>query len=235
RSAIIAYVSLLQGKERAGLERAVLAKTFAADRFEKGTLRKFGALVAEQSAYFDSFREWATPAQTEFFDQTVSGPAVDEAQGMRDAAFALGAAKADGFGIDANYWFTTISKKIDLLKKTEDDLSNSLARTVEFEKEAVQRAGIISTVTAAIVLLLALVGSFISARAIHKRVHLVVQGINKVSETSDLTIRFADNSKDEFGQVCRSFDDLIAKVGGIIADVDLAANEISQSTGQVSS
>ncbi len=235
RSAIIAYVSLLQGKERAGLERAVLAKTFAADRFEKGTLRRFGALVAEQSAYFDSFREWATPAQGTFFDQTVAGPALDEAQGMRDAAFALGAAKAGGFGIDADYWFTTISKKIDLLKKTEDNLSKSLSTAVGVRKKALRRAGIASTLSAAIVLLLALAGSFISARMINARVQLVVQGINKVSETSDLTTRFADNSKDEFGQVCRSFDQLLAKVGGIIADVDLAANEISQSTGQVSS
>ncbi|MCP5022985.1 MAG: methyl-accepting chemotaxis protein [bacterium] len=235
RSAIIAYVSLLQGKERAGLERAVLAKTFAADRFEEGTLRRFGALVAEQSAYFDSFREWATPAQVTHFDQTVAGSAVDEAQGMRDVAFALGAAKAEGFGIDADYWFATISKKIDLLKKTENTLSSSLATAVDLEKEAVWKAKVISTATAIVVLLLVLAGSFISARVINARVQLVVRGINKVSETSDLTTRFADTSKDEFGQVCRSFDELLTKVGGIIVDVDLAANEISQSTGQVSS
>ena len=42
------YVNFLQGKERAGIERAVLSNTFASDQFAPGAYVRFNALVAAQ-------------------------------------------------------------------------------------------------------------------------------------------------------------------------------------------
>ena len=89
-SSAAAYEKFLQGKERAGLERALMSATFAADRFEPGVLREFGTFVNAQDAYFDSFLEHATPEQAAFYNQTLSGSVVDEVQRMRDIAFEKG-------------------------------------------------------------------------------------------------------------------------------------------------
>ena len=51
----IAYYNFLQGKERAGIERAVLTSTFASGSFSQGMYRKFIQLVSEQNTYFDNF------------------------------------------------------------------------------------------------------------------------------------------------------------------------------------
>ncbi len=47
---LAAYYNLLQSKERAGIERAVLTNTFAADRFTDALFQRFVGLVGEQQA-----------------------------------------------------------------------------------------------------------------------------------------------------------------------------------------
>ena len=62
----IAYYNFLQGKERAGIERAVLSNTFSADIFAKGMFVKFIALVTQQDTYFDNFNQFASKDNKNF-------------------------------------------------------------------------------------------------------------------------------------------------------------------------
>src|SRR3990170_4017642 len=43
-----AYVNFLLGKEKAGIERAILTDTFSKDRFASGMFSRFNSLVAVQ-------------------------------------------------------------------------------------------------------------------------------------------------------------------------------------------
>ncbi|MBF0623842.1 MAG: nitrate- and nitrite sensing domain-containing protein [Magnetococcales bacterium] len=86
------YVNFLYGKERAGIERAVLSNTFARDGFAPGMFMKFSVLVTEQDTYFRVFRSFVPREQADFFTQKLSDPAVAEAQRMRDIAFGKGIA-----------------------------------------------------------------------------------------------------------------------------------------------
>ena len=92
-----AYVNFLLGKERAGIERAVLSNTFARDTFGPGMFRKFSVLVTEQDTFFRVFRAFAPGEQSQFFQQKISNPVVADVQRMRDIAFSKGIAsrKAD--------------------------------------------------------------------------------------------------------------------------------------------
>ncbi len=58
-SPIVAYYNFLQGKERAGLERAILTNTFSKERFSGGEFEGFVRLVAEQNTYFSSFEAFS--------------------------------------------------------------------------------------------------------------------------------------------------------------------------------
>jgi len=85
-----AYASFLQGKERAGIERAVMSRTFSADNFAPGDLRHFGELISEQKVFFDLFTAQALPAQIAFYKQKMSAPVVAEVEKMRNIAFVRG-------------------------------------------------------------------------------------------------------------------------------------------------
>jgi len=82
-----AYVNFLQGKERAGIERAVMSSTFAANRFTPVMFKKFNTLVAEQKTYSDVFLTFATDAQTAFWRQKMSAGVVSKVKQMEQIAF----------------------------------------------------------------------------------------------------------------------------------------------------
>ncbi|KAB7892591.1 methyl-accepting chemotaxis protein [Poseidonibacter ostreae] len=123
---LVSYMNFLLSKERAGVERAVLTNTFARDNFSNGMKEKFFTLVAQQNAYMDSFLKVARDNAASFYKKTLQGEAVIEVSKMRRIA----AEKNDTFGIDASYWFSQITSKINLLKKVENFLSDSLIKTI---------------------------------------------------------------------------------------------------------
>ena len=120
-----AYANYLQGKERAGIERAVLANTFAKDEFTGGLFNRFMSLVTIQNTYSDVFLSLATEEHRQFYRDTIKGEAVDEAERMRQVA--IDKAATGGFGIDPTYWFEKQTGKINLLKQVEDKLADDLA------------------------------------------------------------------------------------------------------------
>jgi methyl-accepting chemotaxis protein len=84
----LAYLYFLQGEERVGIERAILSKTFAADKFEEEDFRIFSSTVVEQETYLSIFRTLASPELVELYDQKMSDPVIEEVHRMRDIAFA---------------------------------------------------------------------------------------------------------------------------------------------------
>jgi len=119
-----AYANFLQGKERAGIERAVLAGVFSRDDFG-GMFNKFMGLVTTQINYTNVFLSLATEEEAEFFNKTMTGEFITETEKMRKVA--IEKATTGGFGIDAGYWFKMQTGKINLLKKVEDHFSEELA------------------------------------------------------------------------------------------------------------
>lgn len=136
----MAYTSFLLGKERAGIERALLNNTFAAGRFGPGIFINFVSVVAAQDTFLTQFQSQATPAQRAFYRKQINDPAVAEVKRMRELALAKGSALEGDFGVDATYWFATITKKIDLLKEAEDFISRDISRTALDLQDASQRS-----------------------------------------------------------------------------------------------
>ncbi len=123
-----AYANYLQGKERAGIERAVLTNVFAKDHF--GNLfNKFMALVTTQTNYTDVFLSLAKNENIIFYKETVTGEFINETERMR--GIAQKRASSGGFGVDSTYWFQMQTGKINLLKKVEDHLAEELINKAE--------------------------------------------------------------------------------------------------------
>ncbi|MBF0429156.1 MAG: methyl-accepting chemotaxis protein [Magnetococcales bacterium] len=87
-----AYANFLLGKERVGIERAILTNTFSQNRFAPNAYVDFAKLVAEQNTYFRRFQSLALPEQIEFYAQKMRTQEVAEVEKMRDIAFKNGTA-----------------------------------------------------------------------------------------------------------------------------------------------
>ena len=121
------YSSLLQAKERAGIERALLTTVFSADKFMPETLSRFLKNFSAQDVYVDLFFAYALDEQKKFYESKVTGNAVDEVARMKKIAVDKGS--EPGLGIDPLYWFKMVTEKIDLFKEVENKLADDLLDT----------------------------------------------------------------------------------------------------------
>jgi len=140
--ATLAYYNFLNSKERAGIERAVGSATFAQDKFLGNAKAKLQSLIAEQDSYMESFKTLAEKDDIEFLNATLQGKAVDEVNRMRKIL--ANSNEIGGFGVDANYWFQTITQKINLLKKVENYMAAHLEASSANSKEAIYIAKLIA-------------------------------------------------------------------------------------------
>ena len=139
---MIAYINFLMAKERAGIERAVGTNITSTDYFKGNFRQKFSNLISAQNSYMLNFNNYASPKAKEFYTKTLNHDSVREVNRMRDAI--LKEEGVGGFGVDATYWFDTISSKLGLLKKTENYIVKQIRATNKKTKQSVKLAVSIS-------------------------------------------------------------------------------------------
>ncbi len=203
---MIAYVNLMQGKERAGIERAIMNKTFTADRFEKGILNKFSALVSAQTAFFNVFESTATPDQLDYFQNKMSAPVIAEVQKMRDTAFEVGSVKIGGFGIDPALWFKKATAKINLMKEVEDKLAGDI---VQMASSLKTKAILLFAVFTGIILIVfaGIAMAMFMIRKITEPLLLLGKAASKYKE-GDLSYELNYLEKNEIGVVVEAFREM---------------------------
>ncbi len=135
-SAINSYVNFMQGKERAGQERAVGAAGVSLGKFDlTGYVRILG-LRAAQDVYFGEFEAAATPAQRGFFKSVMATPTAKKVVDMREI-IAAGGLSGNLQGLDGKAWYEATTARIDLFKTVEDRIAADLiALTTSIEDEA---------------------------------------------------------------------------------------------------
>ncbi|MGE4418656.1 MAG: nitrate- and nitrite sensing domain-containing protein [Sulfurimonas sp.] len=202
---INAFVNFLASKERAGLERAVLSSTFSGDKFAAGFYEKFISLLSEQKTFMDKFLFLAPDELKAFYTQTMSADIVDKVQEMRKTALAN---PEGGFGIDAAYWFATITSKIDLLKKVEDKVSLSLdEKIVELEDKSFNNMLIGLIINLAIVIFI--IGfSFYVSKNLVNRIHRFKDEIDGIITSKDFSKNISYDGSDEIAFIQESVNHL---------------------------
>ncbi len=252
--AINAYANFLLSKERAGIERAVLSNTFGADKFKKGMYEKFIKLITEQSSYLNSFMLTAPKEFIQYYKDTVKGDAIDKVNEMRNIAFKDH--EKGGFNVDASYWFATITKKINLLKKVENHFANEILKLMNEKKSsAIYSATLYSTLF--VISVISIIMLFIAIK------FSVLGNLKKLSDAisdlakgeGDLTKRLHINQKDEIAELfdlinsfVKNIDnnlsntldhisnnaDAIIPLINIVSDVSLSATTSNDVASQVS-
>jgi len=201
------YTNFLKAKERAGIERAVLSATFAKNSFRDGMYTKFIALLAEQKAYIDAFEAIAPKKDTNFYHQTMSSNIVKEVKQMENIAKRLH--KEGKFNVNAEYWFKTITAKINLLKKVDDFIAkNNEIMISKIRKEYFIKYGILILIAVIFSIIVLSIIIWISIN-INKNVKYGLDEINYVSDNLDLAHEIKFLQKDEIGNILSAIDKMV--------------------------
>lgn len=185
--ATVAYYNFIQGKERAGIERAILTGTFAADKFNQGMYQKFIKFLTEQNTYFYSFNAFANDENKSYFLQKQNDPSIKEVTKLRKIA--IDNAILGSFNVDATYWFAKSTNRISVLKNIENKLNQSLlALTKNTQEKAFSTLLFLVTYSLTILLLVAII-SFYILKELHSQVLDLTLVMSKVSHENDLTVR----------------------------------------------
>jgi len=211
----IAYFNFLQGKERAGIERAVLSNTFAKNQFGSGMFAKFITLVSEQNTYFDSFKHFSNADNNSFFNQQLDHSAVKEVGKIRTIANS----KQNDFGIEAEYWFTQSTGRIGQLKKIENHLGNNILALVETKQSDAFNTMVLNIIVSTHLITLALAVSFYIINELTDRVKSLTNVLSKVRHENDLTVHSPYEGNSELGQISVSLNKTLASFSHVIKDI----------------
>ncbi|MBJ2148516.1 methyl-accepting chemotaxis protein [Vibrio sp. IB15] len=226
----IAYYNFLQGKERAGIERAVLNNTFSKNEFGPGMLVKFISLVTEQNTYFSNFEVLSNPDNVRFFEQQLNDRSVAEVEKLRS----LAESKMSGFDVDPVYWFAQATGRIVQLKKTENQLADSLIALTEKKMSEAQSAMMMSIGLFALVTLFA---TFVSVKAISDltmRVKDLTVMLSKVRNDNDLTVRAKYVGNSELGQISSALNETLEKFSNVIDNLSQSSLTLASAAEETS-
>ncbi len=211
----IAYFNFLQGKERAGIERAVLSNTFTKQQFDPGMYAKYITLVSEQNTYFDNFKYFSNEDNTHFFNQQLDNSAVKEVDKIR----VIANQKQSDFGIKAEYWFAQSTGRIGQLKKIETQLSDEILALVEAKHSEAFNTMVFNIIVSTLLITLALVVSFYIINELTNRVVSLTNVLAKVRHDNDLTVHSPHGGNSELGQISVSLNKTLNGFSNVIKDI----------------
>ncbi|PLX66765.1 MAG: hypothetical protein C0603_11225 [Denitrovibrio sp.] len=231
---LASYGNFLMSKERAGIERAVLTNTFAKDAFAPGFYKKFITLVAEQNSYMEAFTHTASPELLRIRENAESDSSFGEVARFREIA--VKHAGTGGFGVNAKDWFTTITKKINVLKGADDQISEIVYERAQGLQSAAKTAVLVNVIFT-IISVIAVIGMLLILRIsvlgnIAKLIKLTGE-LN--SGDADLTRRIEVHTKDEIYELANNVNTFIASIQVIVDDVKETASSLAASSSEFAS
>ncbi|MCD6191048.1 MAG: methyl-accepting chemotaxis protein [Sulfurimonas sp.] len=217
-----AYVNFLYSKERAGIERAVGAGVFANSSATTADKIKLNSLISEQNSFLKSFEVLAKKDSIEYMNNVLVGNAVEEVNRMR--LVVLGSEPVSASNIQGSYWFSTITKKINLLKNIEDKLSENLMQTIQ----DIDKKEFASLMWMLIINILLIFIAGLNGYLISKNILIALKEMNKVSNElakGNLTKELHINSNDEIGETADEMNNFIHSVKETIINAKNSSTE----------
>ncbi|TFH89652.1 methyl-accepting chemotaxis protein [Vibrio ouci] len=208
----VAYYNFIQGKERAGIERAVLSNTFAKDEFGPGMLVKFISLVTQQNTYFSNFSVFTNPENQQFYDQQMRDKSIQEVKKLR----ALAESKTSNFNADAVYWFGQSTARIGQLKKIENHLADGLIQLAEQKASAAQVNLIVNIIICSLITVIAGLISFFTIKDLSTRVKDLTSVMAHVRDDNNLSVRATYVDKSELGVISSSLNSTLEQFSEVI-------------------
>ena len=223
--------ALARTEEFAARQRGLLFRAISDGAFAPGELTELADEQARRDGSLADFQRSASPAQISLYNSLLSGSDVEDTARLKEKVEAEASSgnnlreikDEDGTTLNADVWFQTAKRELDLLRAVErrviQDLNN---RSQELQDKA-QRGALLDTLVVALVLFLAFLGISIIGRSMTRPLRRLRGSAFEVAETrlpdivrkleegdgrtSDVSIELVPvASTDEIGEVARAFD-----------------------------
>lgn len=219
---------LIETKERAGRERAILGIVFSQSRFTEQTLTTFANNLGAYRAYAESMSGMLTAAQKKRWDDMQLLPEFRQVADIHQQAFAK--ATATEFSIDDAAWFDLATARIAKLTEFEKVLSDELsAEAAELKRTALNQLMFLAV-------LLSLLG-IVTVIVIRKMIHSMTDAVTTIEQTlvavasGDLTMDphqiTAGAGDDEFGNIARATASLVTQLQKVIGGLSSASAQLA--------
>ena len=227
------YYNFLQGKERAGIERAVLSAVFGKDQFNKQNYKRFIELITEQKTYFDTFSKSALPDQIQFFNKSMGDASVQNIERMR--ATALEKSSEGNFGIDSTVWFEQATKRINQLKLVEDKLTEGILSLASQQYSNANNAVIFNGSGVIALIIIVLTFGYSLIRGLTRQLTSLSNAMIEASEEKLLSTRSEVLSRDELGEIAGRFNSMIGIFEEIIREIGSKSDQLATISEETSS
>lgn len=224
-----AYYQLLEAKDLAGIERALLANAFATDGIPDATLRRYLSLLGEEQAFLGSFRVLAGEESRSQLDEALSGADIERLLERRELA--ISQAQTGGYNVDPEQWFEWQTVKIARLKSLENYVANTVVSETVALRESAQRALWQYAAIALVASLMAIIAAALMVRAITQPLNQALVSIT--NRGNDLTQRLAVPGSDELSQLYLSFNASSAVTEALVADIKRNAQSVAVASNQM--
>lgn len=224
-----AYYLLLEAKDLAGIERALLSNAFAMDGMPQAMLRRFLSLIGEEQAFLNGFSVLAEDDSREQLNQALSGAEIDRLFERRELV--ISQASEGGYGVDPEEWFEWQTVKIGRLKALEDHVANSVVTQTAVLRQAAQQALWLYVMIALVASLLAIVAAVLIVRAITTPLSQALSSI--ATRGNDLTQRLDVPGSDELSKLYHAFNESSAVTEALVADISRNAQSVAVASNQI--
>jgi HAMP domain-containing protein len=220
---LVTFAAISRVTEFADVQRGLVARALAgAGRFAPGEHAELVALVGGEQLWTSRFAANASADQRALFASTVTGPDVARAEQLRRVA--LGADQAPRIDVNAQQWYQSTSRRLDLLRRVETSVTGDVASLSQTLKHSADRRALLYSIALTIVLWLAVGLSLLTARSMVgplQRLKDAAEGVARRTlpgvverlqrgERVDLDAEAAAPievyAKDEIGQVAEAFN-----------------------------
>lgn len=206
---ISALVSVMQVKERASQEQALLSAAFAANRYPPGTYRALVRLTTQAEDYIKMLRTSASDSQIAAYDESLKAPVVVAAAAMHKKAMET---IDEDFDIDVDDWFNTQAAKIAILRSLEAKMTAevrvaAMAKVSDTERSIRTSLGL----SAAVLAISSLLGWLI-ARSVNASVRSLSAATASVQKDKNFSIRATKTSNDELGDLTDAFNAMLTDI-----------------------
>ncbi|MCM8841593.1 nitrate- and nitrite sensing domain-containing protein [Citrobacter cronae] len=210
-----AYYNLLNLKEQAGIERALLANIFSSGHFADGQLHQLSDVVSKQNVWLAQSLRLSPPEQAAMLNSRLQSTDATQALSLREAAFSHAA--NGGFDVDPTVWFKVQTQRIEVMRQIENVAANLLWESaIKLAQDARKNWQIYMAVS-----LLALLASLAFAGAIALNMHRQFSDtLNKIAGMNgDLTQRLATPGKDELSSLNRAYNTMLENIQHIVQEI----------------
>lgn len=226
-----AYYYFLQGKERAGIERAVLSHVFGTDSTDTKTKARYISLAVEQKRFIQIFKDLSSKTSAQKLDALLTTDAAKKVKSMREIAWR----KSNNFSIDAATWFEQATNRINSLKAAEDEIANELANFVLDKKNSENSAFLLLITTVIIIFSASILISITTQKLIHSQLEKLSEGMIALGENSDLQVYIEPRSKDDLGRLTHLFNDTVSHIRNLVTEMKSAGESLQATASSLTS